>query len=102
MPEETQEKMDWNRIFLNPVIPKLWSNGVAIGRSSSEATVLFLQGQAAIVTVSMGYPALKSLYNAIGKVLADVERITGQSIKDNHELSELFTEKKLNDANDNK
>ena len=93
MPDEKKEKMDWDRIFLNPMIPKLWANGIVIGRSSAEATILFLQGKAGVTSISMGYPTLKSIHQAIGHIIEEVEKATGEKIKDNQELLQYFASK---------
>lgn len=103
MAEENKKEIKgdevFDRIFLSPAIAKFWANSFIVGRSPSEATIVFAQGKAVVTAVSMGYPALKTLFSEIGKTIDEVEKVLGENINDVATLMPKFSrmdEKKEN------
>lgn len=77
----------------DPNISKVYANGFQIGLTLGDASLVAKHNEVATHVITMSLPALKSLYDQIGKIIAIHGSDTGLQILSFDEMNEVLKKK---------
>ena len=77
----------------DPNISKIYANGFQIGLTFGDASLVTKHNEIATHVVTMSLPALKSLYEQIGKIITIHSNSTGIQILSFDEMNEVLKKK---------
>jgi hypothetical protein len=92
IPSVELSKVKIQDILNDSTTPKFYATGTTLGYSVSDANIVFQRGQIPLLVISMPFPGLKTLHNAIGSIITQIEDGLGNPILDYNALASKWKE----------
>ena len=70
--------------------PKIYANGIGLGATASDITVLLFDGNVPVGVVTLAYVTAKSLVEDLGDAIKTYEQKTGEKVRQIKELAPLL------------
>jgi pyruvate/oxaloacetate carboxyltransferase len=86
-PEQQQQMI---QAWLHSPVTRLYANGLAVASTASDLAIIFTMNGAPSSILNLSYGTAKSLVEELSKVLADLEKATGQEIKTINQVTEAL------------
>jgi hypothetical protein len=80
--------------FMRAPVPRFYANGLGIGHTAADISVVFLGHGAPVAVATMSFPTAKSLVNDLSQAISKFEQETGEEVHDINEITKRLNTKK--------